>query len=85
MSYKIIEGRPTDVEKNVQQLLADGWELNGTLMTRIEDGYHLVVQSLTHSDPDILKTPQEIAEEKDEEPDGGLASIISKVLTTPRK
>lgn len=54
MSYKIVEGFPGNVEIEVQELMNQGWQLNGPLFPRIHDGHHLVVQSLVHNDPTVL-------------------------------
>ena len=51
MTYKIIEGLPTAVEKEVQEHIALGWRLNGQCFPRIHDGYHLVVQSVVKDEP----------------------------------
>ena len=46
MNYRIVVGLPSEVESTVQSLLIEGWKLNGPLFPRIDDGYHLVVQSM---------------------------------------
>ena len=46
-SFKIVEGIPSHVEIDVNNLLKDGWKLNGALFHRNVDGNNVAVQSMS--------------------------------------
>lgn len=49
-NYRIVSGMPDNVDRHVQEMLNDGWELNGSLMIMKVDTKDIVIQGMVKYD-----------------------------------